>query len=167
MANHAAKHLATIPAGTLFAGIDLSLDDLIVVVLNAASAQLDRFHADNSAAGTSSSASGYSGRLKNITRPAFGWAWNPPHYWKPVGYDLERHQIPFRLVNALTVKRHREGDHLDRSKDDWRDAFTIADLSGTASSPKPNCRGASMRNCKLATPLINGSDGIAVANRRS
>ena len=34
MANHAAKNLATIPAGTLFAGIDLSLDDLIVVVLS-------------------------------------------------------------------------------------------------------------------------------------
>jgi transposase len=45
-----------------------------------------------------------------------------------VGYDLERHDLSFRLVNALTVKRHREGDQLDRSKDDWRDAFVIADL---------------------------------------
>jgi transposase len=36
--------------------------------------------------------------------------------------------MPFRLVNALTVKRHREGDQLDRSKDDWREAYTIADL---------------------------------------
>jgi len=30
-----------------------------------------------------------------------------------------------------TVKKHREGDQLDRSKDDRRDAFTIADLSRT------------------------------------
>jgi transposase len=34
-------------------------------------------------------------------------------------------------VNAYTVKKHREGDQLDRSKDDPRDAFTIADLSRT------------------------------------
>jgi hypothetical protein len=51
MTNHAAKHLATIPAGTFFAGIELSLDDLIIVVLNAASEKLDRFRADNSATG--------------------------------------------------------------------------------------------------------------------
>lgn len=129
MANHAAKHMATIPAGTLFAGIDLSLDDLIVVVLNATSAQLDRFRADNSAAG-------YEQLRQRLQRTvekhqASGvWVGMEPtnYYWKQVGYDLERHQIPFRLVNALTVKRHREGDHLDRSKDDWRDAFTIADL---------------------------------------
>ena len=30
-----------------------------------------------------------------------------------------------------TAKKHREGDQLDRSKDDPRDAFTIADLSCT------------------------------------
>jgi transposase len=127
--NHAAKHLATIPADTLFAGIDLSLDDLIVVVLNAASDRLDRFRADNSAAG-------YEQLRQRLQRTiekhqASGvWVGMEPtnYYWKQVGYDLERHQIPFRLVNALTVKRHREGDHLDRSKDDWRDAFTIADL---------------------------------------
>jgi transposase len=130
--NHAAKHLATIPADTLFAGIDLSLDDLIVVVLNATSDRLDRFRADNSAAG-------YEQLRQRLQRTvekhhASGvWVGMEPtnYYWKQVGYDLERHQIPFRLVNALTVKRHREGDHLDRSKDDWRDAFTIADLLRT------------------------------------
>ncbi len=132
MTNHAAEHLATIPAGTLFAGIDLSLDDLVVVVLNAASVQLDRFRADNSA-------SGYEQLQQRLQRTvekhqASGvWVGMEPtnYYWKQVGYDLECHQIPFRLVNALTVKRHREGDHLDRSKDDWRDAFTIADLLRT------------------------------------
>jgi len=32
-------------------------------------------------------------------------------------------------VNAYTVKKHREGDQLDRSKDDRRDAGQIAELS--------------------------------------
>jgi transposase len=35
------------------------------------------------------------------------------------------------LVNPYTVKKHREGDQLDRSKDDNRDALTIADLLRT------------------------------------
>jgi transposase len=129
MTNHVAKHMATIPADTLSAGIDLSLDDLIVVVLNATSDRLDRFRTGNSAAG-------YEQLRQRLQRTvekhhASGvWVGMEPtiYYWKQVGYDLERHPIPFRLVNALTVKRHREGDHLDRSKDDWRDAFTIADL---------------------------------------
>jgi transposase len=129
MSNHVAKHLAAIPAGTLFAGVDLGLDDFVVVVLNATANRLDRFRSANNA-------EGYAEFLQRVQRTvakhgaAGVWVGMEPtnYYWKQLGYDLERHQIPFRLVNALTVKRHREGDQLDRSKDDWRDAFTIADL---------------------------------------
>jgi len=129
MSNHVAKHLAAIPAGTLFAGVDLGLDDFVVVVLNATANRLDRFRCDNNA-------EGYAEFRQRVQRTvakqgaAGVWVGMEPtnYYWKQLGYDLERHQIPFRLVNALTVKRHREGDQLDRSKDDWRDAFTIADL---------------------------------------
>ena len=51
MSNRAAKHLASIPAGTLFAGVDLGSDDLVVIVLNATADRLDRFRSDNNAAG--------------------------------------------------------------------------------------------------------------------
>src|SRR4030042_1502868 len=44
------------------------------------------------------------------------------------GVDLERQQIPYRLVNAYTVRKHREGDQIDRAKDDLRDAEVIANL---------------------------------------
>ena len=129
MSNHVAKHLASIPPGTLFAGVDLSLDELVVVVLNATANRLDRFRSDNHAVG-------YADLRQRLQRTvekqgASGvWVGMEPtnYYWKQLGYDLAQHQIPFRLVNALTVKRQREGDQLDRSKDDWRDAFTIADL---------------------------------------
>jgi len=129
MSNRVAKHLASIPPGTLLAGVDLSLDDLVVVVLNATANRLDRFRSDNHAAGYAD----FRQRLQRTVEKqgaAGVWVGMEPtnYYWKQLGYDLERHQIPFRLVNALTVKRHREGDQLDRSKDDWRDAFTIADL---------------------------------------
>jgi transposase len=129
MSNHVAKHLAAIPAGTLFAGVDLGLDDLVVVVLNATANRLDRFRSDNNAKGYAE----FRQRLhRTVEKQGASGVWvgmEPTnYYWKQLGYDLEQHQIPFRLVNALTVKRHREGDQLDRSKDDWRDAFTIADL---------------------------------------
>lgn len=129
MSNHTAKHLASIPPGTLLAGVDLSLDDLVVVVLDATAKRLDRFRNDNSAAGYVALRQ----RLqRSVERHCASGVWigmEPTnYYWKQLGYDLESHAIPFRLVNALTVKRHREGDQLDRSKDDWRDAFTIADL---------------------------------------
>jgi hypothetical protein len=51
MSNRAAKHLAALQPGTLFAGVDLSLDDLVVVVLNATADRLDRFRSDNDAEG--------------------------------------------------------------------------------------------------------------------
>jgi transposase len=46
---------------------------------------------------------------------------------------MERHRpdYSYRLVNPYTVKKNREGDQLDRSKDDNRDAFTIGELLRT------------------------------------
>jgi transposase len=132
MSNHVAKHLAAFQPGTLFAGVDLSLDDLVVMVLNTTADRLDRFRTDNTAEGYARFRQRLQRTVEKHGAPGVVIGMEPTnYYWKQVGYDLERHQIPFRLVNALTVKRHREGDHLDRSKDDWRDAFTIADLLRT------------------------------------
>lgn len=129
MSNRTAKHLASIQPGTLFAGVDLSLDDLVVVVLNATADRLDRFRSDNNAAGYAHVRHRLQRSVEKHQAPAILIGMEPTnYYWKQLGYDLEQHQMSFRLVNALTVKRHREGDQLDRSKDDWRDAYTIADL---------------------------------------
>jgi transposase len=51
------------------------------------------------------------------------------YFWKLLAQELEEKRIPYRLVNAYTVKKHREGNQLDRSKDDQRDAGQIAELS--------------------------------------
>lgn len=127
--NQAAKHLAAIQPGTLFAGIDLSLDHLVVVVLDGGSRRLDRFRTDNDAEGYAYLRQRLQHTAEKQHAPGVVVGMEPTnYYWKQVGYDLERYHVPFRLVNALTVKRHREGDQLDRSKDDWRDGFTIADL---------------------------------------
>jgi transposase len=116
----------------LFAGIDLSLDTLVVVVLDAKGNRLDRFQTGNTPAGYADLRQRLQRRVEKHQAPGVWVGMEPTnYYWKTVGYDLEEHHIEFRLVNALTVKRHREGDHLDRSKDDWRDALTIADLLRT------------------------------------
>jgi transposase len=57
-------------------------------------------------------------------------AMEPSNYlWKLLAQELEEKQRVYRLVNAYTVKKHREGNQLDRSKDDWRDAREIAELA--------------------------------------
>jgi transposase len=50
-------------------------------------------------------------------------------FWKLLAAELEHRRISYRLVNAYTVKKHREGNQLDTSKDDRRDAAQIAELS--------------------------------------
>ena len=129
MSNHTAKHLASLQPGTLFAGVDLGLDDSVVVVLTTTADRLDRFRSRNDAAGYAALRQRLQRLVEKHQAPGLLIGMEPTnYYWKQLGYDLERHQLPFRLVNALTVKRQREGDQLDRSKDDWPDAYTIADL---------------------------------------
>jgi transposase len=132
MSKYTTKFRAELPVGTLFAGIDLSLDSLVVVVLDAAGQRLDRFRASNHPEGYACLRQRLQRTVERQGAAGTLVGMEPTnYYWKQVGYDLEAHQLPFRLVNALTVKRRREGDQLDRSKDDWRDAYTIAELLRT------------------------------------
>ena len=127
-----AKKLAPIKPGTLFAGLDLGLDCITAVVLNADGQRVDRFK-------TEQSRDGYeylSGRLRRVVQQhaASGvWVGMEPtnYYWKQVGTYLNQQGLPFRLVNPYTVSRHRDGDQLDTAKHDWRDGQMIADLLRT------------------------------------
>ncbi len=127
-----AKKLAQIKPGTLLAGLDLGLDSLTCVVLDASGQRMDRFKAPQSHDGYEYlhrrwlrlvEQQGASGVLAGMEPTNY--------YWKQVGTYLNQQHLPFRLVNPYTVKRRREGDQLDRAKDDWRDAFMIADLLRT------------------------------------
>jgi transposase len=127
-----AKKLAAIKPGTLLAGVDLGLDSLVVVVLDTEGRRVDRFKTEHSRGGYAY----LSNRLRQLAQPPSAGAillgMEPTnYYWKLLATYLDRQGLPFRLVNPLTVNRHREGDQLDRAKDDWRDAFVIADLLRT------------------------------------
>jgi transposase len=127
-----AKKLAQINPGTLLAGVDLGLDSMAVVMLDNNGQRVDRFLASQSREGYDY----FHERLLRVVRKQGACGvlvgMEPTnYYWKQVGAFLTQEQLPFRLVNPFTVNRHRQGDQLDKAKDDWRDAFMIADLLRT------------------------------------
>lgn len=126
------KKLASVKPGALYAGVDLALDSNVVVVLDEGARQLARFRFPNDRDGYDF----FYGQLERLRErhpaPEVLVGLEPTNYfWKLLAADLEQHQYGYRLVNPYTVKKHREGDQLDRSKDDPRDAFTIGDLLRT------------------------------------
>jgi transposase len=128
------KKLASVKPGTVFVGIDLALDRNVAVVLTERAEQLSRFGFPNERDGYDY----FYRRLDTIREqqqaPAVLVGMEPTNYfWKLLAADMEQHRpdYGYRLVNPYTVKKNREGDQLDRSKDDNRDAFTIGDLLRT------------------------------------
>ena len=125
------KKLASVKPGTMFVGIDLALDRNVAVVLTEHAEQLARFGFPNDREGYDY----FYRRLEAIQEsqqaPAVLVGMEPTNYfWKLMAGDMEQYRpdYSYRLVNPYTVKKNREGDQLDRSKDDNRDAFTIGDL---------------------------------------
>lgn len=53
------------------------------------------------------------------------------HYWRNLAYFLDERGIPFRLINPFTLKRRREGEDVNRKKNDFRDAKMAAELLRT------------------------------------
>ncbi len=133
MSKNLAEKLRDIKPGTLFAGVDLAKDKNLTVVINQHGQRLTRFNFPNDKDGYEY----HRHRLEKLRQqqqaPAVMVGMEPTNYfWKLLAADLEGHeQFPYRLVNAYTVKKHREGDQMDRAKDDPRDGFTIADLLRT------------------------------------
>jgi len=126
------KKLASVKSGTLFVGVDLALDRNVAVVMDERAKRLDRFRFDNSLEGYSYFHRRLCKAKEKDQAPAVLVGMEPTNYfWKLLATDLEARQVGYRLVNPYTVKKHREGDQLDRSKDDPRDAFVIADLLRT------------------------------------
>jgi len=113
-------------------GVDLGLDNLVVVVLNMKGERVDRFKTEHSHGGYEYLVA----RLKRLAlsqqaREVLVGMEPTNYYWKQLATYLNQLHLPFRLVNPFTVNRRREGDQLDKAKDDWRDAFKIADLLRT------------------------------------
>ena len=156
MSKNLSRKLAIIEPGSLLVGVDLALDKNVATVINEQAQCLARFTFPNTRLGYDYHMS----RLKELKRkhqaPAVLVGMEPTNYfWKLLAADLERHQVPYRLVNAYTVKKHREGDQLDRAKDDPRDAFTIADLLRTGKFTETQRLSGSYAELRYFTKLYN------------
>ena len=115
------------PAGTLHAGVDLALEKNVVVVVSERADRLDYFSFPQDRAGYDYFLRRLEGLRQKQQAAKVVVAMEPTNYfWKLLARDLEEKQQSYCLVNPYTVKKHREGDQLDRSKDDRRDAVQIA-----------------------------------------
>jgi transposase len=126
------KKMAQVKAGSLHVGVDLGLDRNYAVILTERAENVGRFSFSNDRQGYDY----FLTRLGQFKGQAQSQkmlvGMEPTNYlWKLLASELEQKHQPYFLVNAFTVKKHREGDQLDRSKDDPRDAYTIADLLRT------------------------------------
>jgi transposase len=120
------------PSGTLHAGVDLALEKNVVVVVNERAERLDHFSFPQDRGGYDYFLRRLEGLRQKYQAAKVVVAMEPTNYfWKLLARELEEKQQTYRLVNPYTVKKHREGDQLDRSKDDRRDAGQIAELSRT------------------------------------
>jgi transposase len=126
------KKIRQVLGGTLHVGIDLGLEKNWAVVMNERGERVDRFS-------FGSDRGGYEYFLVRVEKvrqqqkaTEIQVAMEPTNYfWKLLAQELEEKEMVYHLVNPYTVKKHREGNRLDRSKDDPRDAEQIAELSRT------------------------------------
>jgi transposase len=125
-----ARQFTQVQPGMLHASVDLGLEKNVVVVINEKGQRLDHFNFPHDREDYDY----FLQRLAELQRknqvPGVVVAMEPSNYfWKLLAKELEEKRVSYRLVNAYTVKKHREGDQLDQSKDDRRDAAQIAELS--------------------------------------
>ena len=125
-----ARQFRQVQPETLHVGVDLAMEKNVVVVIDEKGQRLDHFSFPQDRGGYDY----FLQRLAELRRKhqATGVvvAMEPSNYfWKLLAKELEEKRLSYRLVNAYTVKKHREGDQLDQSKDDRRDATQIAELS--------------------------------------
>lgn len=126
------KKLAIIKPEMLLVGIDLGKRTNVAVVIDQQARQLNRFSFGHNQEGYAYLIRQLQRICKQVGTEEILVGMEPTGYfWKLLAAELDRYGIKYRLVNAYTVKKHREGDQLDRSKDDNRDAFAIADLLRT------------------------------------
>jgi transposase len=125
-----ARQFVQVQPSTLHVGVDLALEKNVVIVINEKAQRLDHFSFSQDRGGYDYFLQRMEGLRKKHQAAEVIVAMEPSNYfWKLLARELEEKKISYHLVNAYTVKKHREGNQLDRSKDDQRDAGQIAELS--------------------------------------
>jgi transposase len=123
---------ASVKRGTIIFGVDLGQQDSWVHIMNTEAVTLGQMRFTHDAAGYRQLREKMATLQMDYAAPEVIVAMEPTGYfWKLVAAELESHGQRYVLVNPYTVKKHREGDQIDRSKTDRRDAFFVAELART------------------------------------
>jgi len=130
--NSTSRKIRQVQPGTLHIGVDLALEKNQVTVISERAEHLDRFSFPQDRGGFEYFFQRVESVRQKQAAAAIVVAMEPTNYfWKLLAREAEERHISYHLVNAYTVKKHREGNQLDVSKDDPRDADQIAELSRT------------------------------------
>jgi transposase len=147
---------AQVKPGSLHVGVDLALDKNVAVVLHETDGRVDRFSFSQDRDGYDYFLRRIAGLRQKYQAPEVMVAMEPSNYfWKLLARELEEKKYSYRLVNAYTVKKHREGDQLDRSKDDQRDAGQIAELSRNGKTTQTQLQKGAYEDLRQYATLYN------------
>jgi transposase len=132
MLNCTAKRLAELRPNTLLVGIDIGKRQHACIVMDLGANVLTRLKFSNSRWGFERLLEKLEATRKEIEADHLLFGMEPTgHYWRNLAYFLEGQGHRFHLVNPFTLKRHREGQDLSRTKNDYRDAAMVAELLRT------------------------------------
>ncbi len=132
MQNTAARKLKQVPEGYLVIGVDPLKKKHAVVVMTQDAVVQTKFKFTNSRDGFEEALQRVRVEMPKTGSTGVIFAIETAsHYWRNLAYFLDDHGIPFRLVNPFTLKRRREGEDINRRKNDFRDAEMAAELLRT------------------------------------
>jgi len=132
MKNSTARKLRQIPAGYLLVGIDAHKKKHAAVVKTQDAFTRAKFKVSNSRDGFVELLERTKAQtVKTDSRGTIFAIEAGSRYWRTLAYFLEERGIPFRLISPFTLKRRREGEDIDRRKNDYRDADMAAELLRT------------------------------------
>lgn len=117
MLNCTAKRLREIGPNTLFVGIDIGKKKHACVIVDLRAKVLVRFKFSNSRQGFESLLEKVEATRREAEADHLLFRMEPTdHYWRNLAYFLEGQGFRFHFVNLFTLKRHREGQDLSRTK---------------------------------------------------
>lgn len=123
------RRIAFIEQFDLFVGVDLGKKTNVAVIMDRRLKHYGRFKFTHSREDYDKFAAWLKQSRPGLPTPRVLVGMEPTNdYWQWLVVYLEKADIPYRLVNAFTVKKYREGTQLDYAKDDDRDAATISHL---------------------------------------
>lgn len=132
MQNSRAKKLKQVPEGYLLVGVDPHKKKHAAVVMGQDLMVYGKLKVPNSRQGYEELLGRTRGHmLATGSRGVIFAIEAASHFWRNLAYFLDENGIPFRLINAFTLKRRREGKDLNRRKNDFRDAEVAAELLRT------------------------------------